>query len=86
MKTKRYDVEIRVETVKDAFRAGRLYGPAGEGMMKKAGDYPIVISYLYAREMSPWTITIEEAEELLRELETAIKKARYIPPKGTASD
>lgn len=39
-------------------------------------DYPIVISYHYGRGMSPWELTIEEAEELLEELETAIKKVR----------
>jgi len=83
MKMKRYNAEIRVEMVKDAFRAGRLHGPAGKGMMKRAEDYPIVISYHYARGMSPWEITIEEAEELLRELETAIKKARGLLPEVT---
>jgi len=35
-------------------------------------DYPIVISYHYGRGMSPWELTIDEAEELLGELETAI--------------
>ena len=79
MKMERYGVEIRVEMVKDAFRAGRLQGPVGEGMMKRAEDYPIVISYPYARGMSPWTISIEEAEELLREFETAVKKAKSSP-------
>ena len=39
-------------------------------------DYPILISYHYGRGMSPWQMTIEEAEELLGELETAINKAR----------
>ena len=38
MKMNRYNTEIRVETVKDAFRAGRLYGPAGKGMMKRSRD------------------------------------------------
>ena len=40
-------------------------------------DYPIVISYHYAHGVSPWELTIEEAEELLQELKTAIKKARH---------
>ena len=78
MRLKRYDVELRVETVKDAFHAGRLPGPAGEGMMKRAGTYPIVISYHYARGMSPWEITIEEAEELIKEIETAIIRAKQV--------
>jgi hypothetical protein len=76
MKMNMYNTEIRVETVKDAFCAGRLHGPAGKGMMKRSRDYPIVILYPYARGMSPCGLTIEEAEELLIELETAIKKAR----------
>ena len=44
-------------------------------------DYPIVLSYHYARGMSPWELTIKEAEELLHELESTIKKVRHQTPK-----
>jgi len=57
MKMKKYNTEIKIESVSD-------------------NDYPIVISYHYGRGMSPWGLTIEEAEELLGELETAINKVR----------
>jgi len=57
MKMKKYNTEIKIESVSD-------------------NDYPIVISYHYGRGMSPWELTIEEAEELLGELETAINKVR----------
>ena len=83
MKMKRYNAEIRVEMVKDAFRAVRLHSPAVNGIIKRAEDYPIVISYHYARGMSPWELTIEEAVELLLELETAIKKAKGLRSKAT---
>jgi len=39
-------------------------------------EYPIVISYHYGKGMSPWELTIEEAEELLRELEVTIDEVR----------
>lgn len=57
MKLKKYNTEIKIESVSDK-------------------DYPIVISYHYGRGMSPWQLTIDEAEELFRELEAAINKVR----------
>ena len=67
MKLERYNTEIIVETTFDAYKSGRSITPSKE--------YPIVLSYPYARGLSPIHLTLDEANELLDELKSAIERS-----------
>ena len=67
MKLRRYNTEILFETKFEAYKAGRSNSPSGE--------HPIVLSYPYARGSSPIHLTLDEANELLGELKSAIERS-----------
>ena len=56
-----------METTFEAYKAGRSSVPSGK--------YPIVLSYPYAKGLSPIHLTLNEASELLSELKQAIMKS-----------
>jgi len=67
MKLERYNTEIIVETTFDAYKSGRSTAPSKEN--------PIVLSYPYARGLSPIPLTLDEANELMGELKSAIEQS-----------